>query len=93
MSAKLPTGPPQIPLVIRFTSRELEYIELRYGQTRGYKEIAAMWNLSIRYVRSLGSMVYIKLNLQCTDADTYTLHIRALKKLIALGYVKLEGEQ
>lgn len=92
MPAKLPTGPPEPKLEVRFTPRELEYIELRYSKTLGYKEIAAMWDVSIRYVRSLGGTVYIKLNLQSTGTDTYTLHIRALKKLIALGYVKLEGE-
>lgn len=90
MSAKLPTGPPEAKLEVRFTMRELEFIELRYGQAQAYKEIAASWNLSASYVRNLGAIIFAKLGLQGFGNDAYILQILATKRLIELGYVQLE---
>jgi len=89
---KLPDGPPPRKLETSFTPRELEFIELRYNQAKGYKEIAAGWNLSVSYVRSLGTLVYMKLDLINTGFDTITLGLVAMKKLIQLGYIKIERE-
>lgn len=93
MPAKLPTGPPQLPLVIRFTPRELEYIELRFGQLKAQKEIAVQWCVHVNTVKAHSKMVLMKLDTRTGKYDQSTAMIAATKKLILLGYVKLEGEK
>jgi DNA-binding NarL/FixJ family response regulator len=90
---KLPTGPPQLPLEVRFTPRELEYIELRYGQLKGQKEIATLWGVHVNTIKTHSKMVLMKLDTRIGKYDQTTAIIGATKKLILLGYIKLEGEK
>ena len=86
--AILPNGPPKTPLTVRFTPRELEFIELRYGQLKALKEICTIWGVSISTAKNHSSMIYRKLDISCNVIDSPTAVIAATKKLIALGYIK-----
>lgn len=90
--AILPNGPPKPPLTVRFTPRELEFIELRYGQLKAVKEISTIWGVSIGTAKNHSSMIYRKLDIPCNATDSPTAIIAATKKLIALGYITL-GEK
>jgi DNA-binding NarL/FixJ family response regulator len=91
MAAKLPNGPPKPKLEVHFTPRELEFIELRYGQVLANKEIAAQWKISTRTVNWMSSVVLMKLGIQDQGHDIYTALITSLKKLIAMGYIKINA--
>jgi DNA-binding NarL/FixJ family response regulator len=89
MPAKLPNGPPKPKLEVHFTPRELEFIELRYGQVKAHKEIAAQWGISFRTVNWMAAMVLMKLGIQDQGHDVPTALISATKKLIAMGYIEI----
>lgn len=88
IGAILPNGPPKTPLTVRFTPRELEFIELRYGQLKALKEICTIWGVSMSTAKNHSSMIYRKLDISCNVIDSPTAVIAATKKLIALGYIK-----
>ena len=87
-AAILPSGPPKPPLTVRFTPREMEFIQLRFGQLKAIKEISAIWGVSISTAKNHSSMIYRKLDIPCNATDSPTAIIAATKKLITLGYIQ-----
>lgn len=88
MAAKLPQGP-RIMVELRFTPRELELIELRYGKCLSEKEIAAAWGVTKRIVGFHNSNVGLKLGINGLGSCS-AFHIIATKRLIKLGFIMAE---
>ena len=87
---KLPDGPPALYVIPRFSPRELEFIKLRYGQTRGFKEIMHMMNASLRNVKRLGAIIHAKLAVYVGVGEGNNGVIQATKRLIKLGIISTE---
>lgn len=90
MPVKLPTGPPKITLGVRFTARELEFIQLRFGKCLSLKEIASAWGVTLRVIAHHSENVGVKLGLRNKET-TGTFLIAATKRLIKFGFITADG--
>ena len=89
MSARLPKGPPPVMVELRFTPRELEYIDLRFGQILSLEKVAQEMKICRRTVQWFSEKIYMRLGMMPEGAGRYENTIRITKLLIKLGFVKL----
>lgn len=87
-SPVLPKGPPP-KLRVAFTPRELEFIELRYGQDLQIREIAETMNISTRMARLFSQIVFSRLGISEMGTGNMAEIIKATKRLVKYGFIKL----
>ena len=88
MAARLPTGPPKLTVEVEFTSRELEFISLRYGECLVFKDIAERMDVTDRMAREYSQSVIRRLGLTGFGRARCSI-LKVMKVLIQHGIVKL----
>ena len=73
-----------------FTQRELQFVELRYGQCLTWKEISAEMNISLRMVRWYSEKIHQRLELKRESGHQLRASLIAMKMLIGFGYIKVD---
>jgi DNA-binding NarL/FixJ family response regulator len=90
----LSQGPPLFTLEVRLSPRELQFVELRFGQCLGYKEIASQMNIVERTAKNYAQTIYLKLGVCALGSiGGSTAVIKATKILLAKGIINLEEPQ
>jgi DNA-binding NarL/FixJ family response regulator len=87
--ARLSQGPPKLVTDVKFTPRELEYLDLRYQQELYVKEIADKMNVSERMVKYYSMRVYLKIGILSMVGDNAHRAIVTTKILAKNGFIKL----
>lgn len=86
---RLSQGPPEVPTQVRFTRRELEFIELRYGKELSRKEISKLMGITSYTVKFYSNCILLKLNIVARGGKSAAFIIKVTKFLLKNGYIKL----
>lgn len=86
---RLSQGPPDVSTQVRFSKREMEFIELRYGQVLTRKELSSIMGISERTAKYYSINVFLKLNLDTNNVNKTACIITVTKFLIKNGFIKL----
>jgi DNA-binding NarL/FixJ family response regulator len=90
---KLPDGPPSIRITVSFSEREIEFIHLRYEKCLTIKEIVEEMKTSLRTVKWYSTQILMRLGVRGYDGEKSCSQIQATKRLLILGYIKLEDSE
>jgi len=77
-------------LSVRLAKRELEFIELRYGQVKSLKEVAHEMHISMSTAKAYSAAIHAKLDSDGSGFDQTGRTIRTVKRLIEHGYIGTE---
>jgi predicted DNA-binding protein (UPF0251 family) len=86
---RLSQGPPKVTAEVHFSPRELEFIELRYGQALSMKEIAERMGVAKRTIAHFSNIMLLKLNIAATGGRDAPHIITITKFLVKNGFITL----
>lgn len=86
-TCRLPDGPKEVTININFTPRMLQFIDLRYNQYLGFKEIAEIMSVSVRTVKYFGTKLYNMLGVNREVGNEGPVTIMATKLLVKYGLI------